>query len=361
MTRRFSFRAAAVAVGAFLVVGLMSGMASAASQDVVRLTLQNTSLTSTGQLVEGTTFVPVKQVGTELGFSVSNYDPAQATVTYGNHKVVLTNASGTALVNGHETGCPAPFLDGDVLMVPARFFFNNMGFQVSWTDSPEYAVDLLPLKENDLVIGTMRERIETATLSFDLQYPEISGLQSSAVQDSMNAFFSSRIATLKQQGYNNEKDLIELIRTGPAGMPAWQSVVATDFYPGYNRNGFFSALLEDYLYAGGAHGQTQRTGYTVNLQTGKVYTLKDLFKSDVDYITLLSAEVQKQIGEQGLSLLTPFTAIRPGQGFYISGNDLVVFFDQYEYTAYVAGFPEFRIPLASLSQDLATEVAVIAP
>jgi inhibitor of cysteine peptidase len=350
----------AVAVGALLVVGLMSGMAFAAPQDVVRLMLQNTPLASTGQLVEGTTFVPVKQVGTELGFSVLSYDPAQATVTYGNHRVVFTSASGTALVNGHETRCPAPFLDNDVLMVPARFFFNNMGFQVSWSDSPEYTVSLLPLKENDLVIGTVRERIETATLSFDLQYPEISGLQSSTVQDSMNAFFSSRIADLKQQGYQNEKDLAELMKTAPAGMPQWPSQVATDFYPEYNRNGFLSVLLEDYVYAGGAHGMTQRTGYTVNLQTGKVYTLKDLFKSDVDYIALLSAEVQKQIGEQGLTLLTPFTAIKPDQGFYLKGNDLVIFFAQYEYTAYVAGFPEFHIPLASLSQDLAPEVAAIA-
>lgn len=128
-----------------------------------------------------------------------------------------------------------------------------------------------------------------------------------------------------------------------------------------NEGGFLDFLFEDYLYTGGAHGLTQRSGYLADVKSGKAYlALKDLFKDGTDYISLLSAEVKKQFDALDLPLLQPFERIRPDQGFYIKDGDLVIYTDLYEYTPYVAGFPEFHIPLSSLADVLVPELAALS-
>ena len=145
-------------------------------------------------------------------------------------------------------------------------------------------------------------------------------------------------------------------------MPDWPTEVVADYTIEYDQNGLLNILFQDYLYTGGAHGMTYRSGYLLDLNTGKTYaSLEDLFKDGTDYISLLSAEVKKGFDALDIPLLTPpFVQIRPDQGFYINDDDLVIYTDLYEYTAYAAGFPEFRIPLASLSDVLVPEIAVAA-
>lgn len=353
MVRRF-YCAAALALAAVLVLGTLP-RAAFASNDVVRLTLQGKPLVATGELVNDTTFVPVKALGVELGFTVTAYDPGRVTVAGPKSRMVFSTGSGIAVVGGHETRCDLPFLENDQLMVPARFFLENMGFRVGWSSDPAYTVDLTPVELNDLVIGTVRERQETVTLIVDIQYPKLSGLDSAQVQDTMNAYFASRTGPSLAQAYQSEKDNIA------GGFTQWPTDVALNYTVKCNEKGFLGILFEDYLYTGGAHGMTLRAGYLADVKTGKTYgSLKDLFKDGTDYIPLLSAEVKKQFDTIGLTLLQPFEEIRPDQGFYVKDGDLVIYTDLYEYTAYALGFPEFRIPLSTLSNVLVPELVVLA-
>ena len=59
-------------------------------------------------------------------------------------------------------------------------------------------------------------------------------------------------------------------------------------------------------------------------------------------------------------LLNPFEMIREDQDFYIEGDTLVVYFQQYELMAYAYVFPEFRISMSTLSDVLAPELASIS-
>ena len=346
--------AMALMLAAILVLGTLTGTAQAAGI-AVRLTLRGAPLATTGELVDGRTFVPVKLLSAELGFTVSDYDPGRVTIAGPNARVVFSIGAGSATVNGHEVRCDLPFEKDGQLLVPARFFLENMGYRVRWSGGPPCAVDLVPVQLNDLVIGTVRERLETSTLIVDVQYPRVSGLESKAVQDAVNAYFAKRINDLLAQGYQSEKESVE---------GGWATLnpteVAANYTVEFNEKGFLDLLFEDYLYTGGAHGMTTRSGYLVDVKTGKTYeTLKDLFKDGTDYISLLSAEVKKQFDVLGLPLLQPFEQIRPDQGFYIKDGDLVIYTDLYEYTPYAAGFPEFRIPLSSLADVLVSELAAL--
>lgn len=81
----------------------------------------------------------------------------------------------------------------------------------------------------------------------------------------------------------------------------------------------------------------------------RVYSLKDLFKPSSPYVERLSAIVAQQIKERDIGLLSPFTGIAADQSFYIADKTLVLYFQLYELTPYVFGFPFFPISVYELS------------
>lgn len=103
--------------------------------------------------------------------------------------------------------------------------------------------------------------------------------------------------------------------------------------------------------------KTQASGYNftrfyhIDKATGETVTLSDLFRPDADYVSVLSAEVLRQMEEQmaadaSLSYLTDeFTAIDPEQSFYWNADgDLVLVFDEYTMAAGYMGMVEFTMP-----------------
>jgi len=83
---------------------------------------------------------------------------------------------------------------------------------------------------------------------------------------------------------------------------------------------------------------------TVDLNTGQVYTLKDLFQQGTDYIMLLNKIIKEQFQENGLPVLNEFKGITVNQDFYLTKRDLVIYFQAYEYTPGYVGIPEFAVP-----------------
>lgn len=103
--------------------------------------------------------------------------------------------------------------------------------------------------------------------------------------------------------------------------------------------------------------KTQASGYNftrfyhIDKATGETVTLSDLFRPDADYVSVLSAEVLRQMEEQmaadaSLSYLTDeFTAIDPEQSFcWNAGGDLVLVFDEYTVAVGSMGIAAFTIP-----------------
>ena len=103
--------------------------------------------------------------------------------------------------------------------------------------------------------------------------------------------------------------------------------------------------------------ETQASGYEfsrfyhINKATDQVVTLKDLFREDADYVTVLSDEVRRQMEErmaedrEASYFPEEFTAIDPEQNFYFNGSgELVLVFDEYTIAPGSMGMPEFPIP-----------------
>lgn len=164
-------------------------------------------------------------------------------------------------------------------------------------------------------------------------YPIVTNLADHRLEKKINDEIITTLNTmLIEQGFYNE-NLIEMIG---------HYEIKT------NERGILSLSLLVYSFTGGAHGLTIVKSLTFDVTTGKKYTLKDLFKQDSDYVKVLSEIISKKMTEWDVPLLEEFTAIKPDQDFYLADHSIVIYFQVYELTPYVYGFPYFPIALKDI-------------
>jgi hypothetical protein len=121
-----------------------------------------------------------------------------------------------------------------------------------------------------------------------------------------------------------------------------------------NERRVLSLSLMNYAFSGGAHGNTIQHSLTFSTETGKSYSLSELFKPGSDYVTVLSEMIAAELKRREIPLLVEFKGIRPDQDFYMADKSLVIYFQVYELAAYVYGFLYFPISLYAL-QDIIAE------
>ena len=192
----------------------------------------------------------------------------------------------------------------------------------------------------DFPVSIQTKKIPHASPTVNIYYPVIFDLEDQNIQLKMNhAIVSLLNKILIEQNYY-ESNLVELLAT---------------FEIKNNQRGILSLNLIVYSFTGGAHGMTIIKSLTFDTTTGKEYALKDLFKPGSDYEKTLSAIIQKDIINWDIQLLGKFEGIRPDQDFYIADTSLVIYFQLYEITPYVWGFPYFPIAILDIADIVKSE------
>ncbi|HEX3075803.1 MAG TPA: WG repeat-containing protein [Lachnospiraceae bacterium] len=112
---------------------------------------------------------------------------------------------------------------------------------------------------------------------------------------------------------------------------------------------------------GAAHGIPLSIYYFANVNTGDFYQLKDLFKSNSNYVSKLSDIVRMQIKKENDNGASYYfdskTLISKEQHFYVDKDTLTIYFDCGAIAAYAAGFPKFEIPFKDISSIVNKEGA----
>lgn len=139
-----------------------------------------------------------------------------------------------------------------------------------------------------------------------------------------------------------------------------------------NNNGILSAHSTVYYYTGGAHGMSYIIPYNYRLEDGKELTLKELFKEGYDYKKVINEKIKilrDKMDEEYKSeyiksggkesdykslFFEEFKGIKDDQKFYITNDDIVIYYDHYEIAPYAFGMPKFNIPISSLKDGLDT-------
>lgn len=168
-----------------------------------------------------------------------------------------------------------------------------------------------------------------------IYYPQLAGLANQQAEKEINRAILQTV-----QGLIQEQQRVQI--PGNTQMQGSYEIKT-------NERGIFSVTMSNYAYTPQmAHGMTFLGSVTANILTGKLYTLRELFKPGSDYVNVLSANIKRQIQERQIPTLNGFTTIRPDQDFYLADKSLVIYFQLYEITPYYVGFPMFPISVYEL-------------
>jgi Protein of unknown function (DUF3298)/Deacetylase PdaC len=187
----------------------------------------------------------------------------------------------------------------------------------------------------ELPVSIVSKKLPHASPKVTVYYPVVVHLANAHAQSKINhAIVTTLNNILVEQSYY-KPELVELLAY---------------FELKTNQRGLLSLNLIVYSFTGGAHGMTIIKSLTFDTKTGQQYELKDLFKPGSDYVKQLSDIIRQRIKDWNIDLLDPpFKEIRSDQDFYIADTTLVIYFQLYEISAYVWGFPYFPIPILDLA------------
>jgi hypothetical protein len=196
------------------------------------------------------------------------------------------------------------------------------------------------LAAGSLHVTRMTERSEVPGLTFECAYPRLYGMGNESRQEELNVRLRELAATAKAEAELKAKKSHSVPVSGKFGYEVKR-----------DSDGILSLKLVSSLSAGKSRCET--TGITVDTVSGAEYTLSDLFRSDADYVSMLSGEVSRQIADRGLSgkLLKPFRAIDSDESYYLKSDELVIILGGGYFSS--DSYPEeFPVKLKSLEGSL---------
>lgn len=159
----------------------------------------------------------------------------------------------------------------------------------------------------------------------DIQYPVVS-LENTAAEQKINAILAEQAARFRDE----------------AAREPYTQVAQSRYVVHHNTGGILSIAVTNYVFSGGAHGMSYRKGYTFDLASGEMYTFNDLVPNNAR--EQINREIARQIAENNLPLLQPFTELKPEPDFYLlPGRKMAIFYQLYELAPYAWGFVTFPI------------------
>lgn len=206
-----------------------------------------------------------------------------------------------------------------------------------------------------VTITTREIKQEKTNIAVDLKIPVISGMKNQAVQNKINSQLAEDAENFAGQIEKQADE--EIPQMKKSGLVVDRYTARTSYEVTYHRNRLLSIPIMFMQYTGGAHGLEVKRAYNFDLTNGKNLTLEDLFKPGTDYKGIINAEIRKQIQanpDKYFSGQNGFRGIKDDQDYFLSGDALVVYFQEYEIAPYAAGCPEFKIPCTLFGNGLKT-------
>ncbi len=315
------------------------------------ISLNNSPINAKAHIAEGNLYLPVRAICESLGYNVEWLQADKTVEITSDGTLILLNFNKLMIeVNNHDYYMTEERITiNDRIYMRSDFFTENFDLSIKW-DKTDGKISLNSIKANPISIRTIKETSENSELKVTLQYPQIDGLENKLVQDEINALFKQLAENAAKEGAKNAAELAEYAKEHPDGSPN-SCETYFNYHVKYNQNNILSLVLLNYQYAKGAHGSTLQTSYTINLETGKQYSLKDLFKENSDYVSIISDGIKAKLTERNLMnvLLVPFDKIREDHSYYITNDSVVIYFQQYEILPGAAGIQEFSTDFSILN------------
>jgi|LSQX01.3.fsa_nt_gb hypothetical protein len=177
-------------------------------------------------------------------------------------------------------------------------------------------------------------------------YPELAGIADLTVQKGINTLLRDEFLMDREASHKEDDLYVETTDVSFSSERNKDLLIVT-------KHGYYYPI-------GAAHGQPSMKDYHINLRTGKLYSLSDLFKKDVNYedklAEIVRGKMAEMVDESGESMLyDDIERIDSSNYFIVKKDALVIYFQPYEIAAYAVGFPEFSIGYDLLDGLIDTE------
>lgn len=171
-----------------------------------------------------------------------------------------------------------------------------------------------------------------------LKYPQVKKLSSKKAEEKINNDFTTYIQNSAEEWEEIRKDAEE---------NNYKSDYQTDFDVKYNQPPYLSILTSNYMYTGGAHGNTVVESFNYDTTEGTRIYLTDILTSE-DQLK----DVQNYVWEYAIERPEIFypdlkkedVILTKDTAFYFNDTGITLVFQQYEIAPYVSGNQEIVIP-----------------
>ncbi len=185
-------------------------------------------------------------------------------------------------------------------------------------------------------------------LAINAEYPVLKGFPGA---ESLNSEIAGKAETSAEEVRNAARDL--------QGRQGFSASLNSNYQYFHNKD-LASIWISWDNYTGGAHGNYWIDSYTLNTDTGKIYTFPELFQEGsggLEYVTNRIMEdlsdPEKGYFDTAAETVTGYEGKYP---FLINGDNVVVYFQLYEIMPYVAGMPSFSFTSDELKTFLKPEI-----
>lgn len=207
---------------------------------------------------------------------------------------------------------------------------------------PGTAIFVMAEIENQVQVQDKHLSVHKDGLQLDMHIPQLTNLSNPNFQKQLNH-------TLLKEAKERKNDMIKLFQSlnkdiskDDLSLIPFEYIETFSIIP--SSHPYFTIELYRYQYTGGAHGLPELKYLNINLDKNQIYSLKELFKENIDYKLILNQEIKKEIDKrisQGEFFFTGtdgFQTISDSQPFFINKDgNLVIVFNVYEIAPYASG------------------------
>lgn len=201
--------------------------------------------------------------------------------------------------------------------------------------------------ENRIVQNKLTYKGEVI-LKYKIEFPQIRGNERFNMYNYNNALRLQQLC--EKELYEQAKKVYDYNQENRYPLMIFE--IIKEYAVTYNYNNIISIYSDEYIFEGGAHGNTLRYSQNWNLQQGRMIELSELYKRNPNYVSEILKEINNQIKDniqKGKNIyfedpccLT--SAMFRVENYYLYGEFIAIFYQQYDIAPYSSGIQVFYMP-----------------
>ena len=195
-----------------------------------------------------------------------------------------------------------------------------------------------------------------------IEYPQIEANAPEEGAMAFNQYYQDEAVKLSEMGEDSlYPDAVAQYKFDmQQGFPFNSYELMQVFTVTYNKLPIISLYRDVYTYTGGAHGLTERTANTWEMDESALLELSDLFVEGYDYnaviLETIKAEAKKRQESGEVEYFDDYMELideyYDEKNFYLKDEGIVIFYPLYSIAPYYVGIQEFLIPYRIFGENL---------